>query len=81
MAKKAGKLVRTGLAIAATTLAEAALQRAAEDPRVRRKAKELVVSTGRALKRTVKKVIGKRGRKTSQRPTVRRKKSGTARSR
>jgi len=81
MGIKTGKLVRTGLAIAATTLAEAALQRAAEDPRVRRKAKEIVVSTGRALKRTVKKVIGKRGRKTSQRATVRRKKSGTARSR
>ena len=81
MGKKTGKLVRTGLAIAATTLAEAALQRAAEDPRLRRKAKEIVVSTGRTLQRTVKKVIGKRGQKISQRATVRRKKSGTARSR
>jgi len=79
MGKKTGKLVRTGLAIAATTLAEAALQRAAEDPRLRRKAKEIVVSTGRTLQRTVKKVIGKRGQKISQRATVRRKKSGTAR--
>jgi hypothetical protein len=83
MGKKTGKLVRTGLAIAVTTLAEAAVQRAAQDPRVRRKAKEIVVSTGRALKRTVKKVTGTRGRKTksSRRATVRRKKSGTARSR
>jgi len=79
MGRKTGKLVRTGLAIAATTLAEAALQRAAEDPRVRRKAKEIVVSTGRTLQRTVKKVIGKPGQKISQRATVRRKKSGTAR--
>jgi len=79
MGRKTGKLVRTGLAIAATTLAEAALQRAAEDPRLRRKAKEIVVSTGRTLQRTVKKVIGKRGQKISQRATVRRKKSGTAR--
>jgi hypothetical protein len=62
-AKKTRKIVRTGLAIAATTLAEAALQQAAQNPRVRRKAGEMVASTGRALKRTVKKVAGKRGRK------------------
>jgi hypothetical protein len=64
MAKKTRKLVRTGLALAATTLAEVALQEAAENPRVRRKAKELVASTGRALKRAVKMVGGKRGGKT-----------------
>ena len=63
MAKKRKNLVRTGLAIVATTLAEAALQQAAENPRVRRKAKEIAVSTGRALKRKVKKIAAKRGRK------------------
>jgi hypothetical protein len=75
MAKKTRKLVRTGLAIAATTLAEAALQEAATNPRVRRKAKEIAAATGRALKRTLKKVTGKRGRKTksSWRAVARRK--------
>jgi hypothetical protein len=75
-AKKTRKLVRTGLTIAATTLAEAALQQAADSPRVRRKAKALVASTGRALKRTAEKVIGKRRRKVKsrQRPAARRKK-------
>jgi hypothetical protein len=74
MAKKTRKLVRTGLVIAATTLAEAALQQAAENPRVRRKAKAIVASAGRRLKRTVKKVTRKRGRKTSRQAALRRKK-------
>jgi hypothetical protein len=60
MAKKTRKLVGAGLVLAATTLAEAALQEAARNPRVRRKAKEIAASAGRAVKRTVKKVTGKR---------------------
>jgi hypothetical protein len=74
-AKKTRNLVRTGLTIAATTLAEAALQEAAENPRVRRQAKALVTSTARSLKRAVKKVTGKRARKAkpSRRSTVRKK--------
>lgn len=72
MAKKTRKLVRAGVTLAAVTLAEAALQEAARNPRVRRKAGEIVASTGRALKRTVKKVTAKRRRK---------KKSSKARSR
>ena len=76
MAKKTKKLVRAGVALAATTLAEAALQEAARNPRVRRKAKEIAGSAGRALKRTVKKVTGKRSPKTksSVRAAARRKK-------
>ena len=76
MAKKTGTLVRTGLAIAATALAEAAVQQVAQDPRVQRKAREIATATGRALKRTVKKVTGKRGGKTrtSRRTAARRKK-------
>jgi hypothetical protein len=72
MAKKTRKLVRAGLTLATTALAEAAVQRAAQNPRVRRKAGEIVAPTGRALKRTVKKVTAKRPRK---------KKSSKARSR
>ena len=66
MAKKTRKLIGAGLALAATTLAEAALQEAATNPRVRRKAKEIAASAGRALKRTAKKVTGKRRRKTKR---------------
>jgi hypothetical protein len=66
MAKKTRKLVGAGLALAATTLAEAALQEAARNPRVRRKAKEIAASAGRAVKRTVKKVTGKGRRKTKR---------------
>jgi hypothetical protein len=75
MAKKTKKLVRAGVALAATTLAEAALQEAARNPRVRRKAKEIASSAGRALKRRVKKATGKRSRKTksSVRAAARRK--------
>lgn len=64
MAKKTRKLVAAGIALAATTLAEAALQEAATNPRVRRKAKEMAASAGRTLKHTVKTVTGKRRRKT-----------------
>jgi hypothetical protein len=62
--KKTRKLVRAGLALAATTLAEAAVLKAAKNPRVRQKAKDIVRSAGRALKRSAKKLTGKgkRGR-------------------
>jgi hypothetical protein len=77
MAKKTRKLVRTGLVIAATTLAEAALQQAADNPRVRRKAKAVLASAGRTLKGTVRKVTGKGSRKnkSGQRAATGRKKS------
>jgi hypothetical protein len=65
MGKKTRKLVRAGLALAAATVVEAALQEAARNPRARRKAKEIAISTGRAVKRRVKKVTGKRSRKKS----------------
>jgi hypothetical protein len=70
--KKTRKIVRAGLGLAASTIAQVALEEAAEHPRVRRKAKKIAASTGRALKRTAKKV-GRRGRKSGS------KASGTAR--
>jgi hypothetical protein len=64
MARKQQKsLVKTAAALAATALVEKAIQKAAADPRVRRKAR----IAGKALKKRVKaarrkitKVIGKR---------------------
>jgi hypothetical protein len=50
MARKRKDLAKAGAALVATALVEKAIQKAAEDPRVRRKAK----SVGRALKQRVK---------------------------
>ena len=51
MARKQQKsLVKTAAVLAATALVEKAIQKAAKDPRVRRKAK----AVGKALKRRVK---------------------------
>jgi hypothetical protein len=74
--KKTRKILRGGLGLAASTIAQVALEEAVEDPRVRRKAKKIAASTGRALKRTAKKVA-RRGRKTGPKKdqTTRRKKA------
>ena len=59
MARKQQKsLAKTAVALAATVLAEKAIQKAAQDPRVRRKVK----AVGKALKKRVKAA----GKKISQ---------------
>jgi mevalonate pyrophosphate decarboxylase len=55
--KKIRKLARTALALAATTVAEVALQKIADNPKVQRKAKAAAGSASRSLKRTGKKLI------------------------
>ena len=68
MARKHRKLARTALALAATTLAEAVVQKMADDPKFRRKvkakAKAAVGSAGKALKRSGKlaRAVKKRGK-------------------
>jgi len=78
MARKQKTLARTAAALAATALVEKALQKAAEDPRVRRKAK----AVGKALKKRAKaagKKISKAFRKRT--PKLRRKAAVKRRSR
>ncbi|MEO8088903.1 MAG: hypothetical protein ABI703_01250 [Gemmatimonadales bacterium] len=78
MARKKRSPVKTAAVIAAIALAEKAIQKAAKDPRVRRKAKAL----GRALKKRAKatgKKISKAIRKRA--PKVRRAVKRKARSR
>jgi hypothetical protein len=60
MARKTRKLARSALALAATTVAEVAIQKLAEDPRVRRKAKNLARSAAKALKQQKKKLTRSR---------------------
>lgn len=55
MARKQRNLAKTAAVLAATALVEKAIQKAAEDPRVRRKAK----AVGKALKKRAK-AAGKR---------------------
>jgi hypothetical protein len=79
MAGKTRKLVRSAVALVATTVAEAALQKAAEDPRVQQKAKaaarsarEVMQRTGKKLRRAVK--PGSKGKaKRQRRPSARKK--------
>jgi hypothetical protein len=73
--KQKKSLARTAAALAATALVEKAIQKAAEDPRVRRKAK----SVGKALKQRAKaagkkisKAIRKRTPKLRRKATVKR---------
>jgi hypothetical protein len=68
MARKQQKgLIQTAAVLAATALAEKAIQKAAEDPRVRRSAK----AAGKALTKRVKAVSRKltKGIKRRRRPT------------
>ena len=55
MARKQRNLAKTAAAMAATALVEKAIQKAAKDPRVRRKAK----AVGKALKKRAK-IAGKK---------------------
>jgi hypothetical protein len=57
MARKKRKLARGALALAATTIAEVALQKLADNPKVKRKAKAVVGSAGRSLKRSGRKLL------------------------
>jgi hypothetical protein len=63
MARKNRKLARTALALAATTLVQAVVQKLADDPKFRRmvqaKAKAVAGSAGKALKRSGKKLTRK----------------------
>jgi hypothetical protein len=76
MARKRKGLAQTAAALAATALLEKAIKKAAEDPRVRRKAK----AVGKALKKRAKaagkkisKAIRKRAPKASRAAARRRK--------
>jgi hypothetical protein len=70
MARKQQKgLAKTAAALAATALVEKAIQKAAEDPRVRRKAKAVAKSLKKRAKLVSKKlkgVVKKRSAKTTR---------------
>jgi hypothetical protein len=87
MARKNRALARTALALAATTVAEAVVQKLADDPKFRRKvkakAKTALGTTQKALKRSGKKIVQavKKRRKSKAAPkrAARRKKSSASR--
>ena len=66
MARKQKNLAKTAAALAATALLEKAIQKAAEDPRIRRKAKavaEALVKRAQAAGRKISKAVRKRAPK------------------
>jgi hypothetical protein len=74
MARKQKNLARTAVAVAATALLEKAVQKAAEDPRVRRKVKSVAKTlkkrakaAGKKLTQAIKKRAPKLGRATAAR--------------
>ncbi len=81
MARKQRNLAKTVAVLAATALVEKAIQKAAEDPRVRRKAKAI----GKALKKRAKaagkkiaRVIKKRAPKVARAVKAKRTRAGRA---
>jgi hypothetical protein len=63
MARKQRNLAKTAAALAATALLEKAIQKAAEDPRIRRKAKaiaEALVKRAQAAGKKISKAVRKR---------------------
>lgn len=69
MARKQRNLAKTAAAIAATALLEKAIQKAAEDPRVRRKAKAIgkaVKARAKAVGKKIAKAIKKRAPKIAK---------------
>ena len=63
MARKRRNLAKTAAALAATALLEKAIQKAAQDPRIRRKAKavaEALVKRAQAARRKITKATRKR---------------------
>lgn len=66
MARKQKNLAKTAAALAATALLEKAIQKAAEDPRIRRKAKavaEALVKRAQAAGKKISKAVRKRAPK------------------
>lgn len=66
MAPKKKGLTRTAAVLAAIALLEKAIQKAAEDPRVRRKAKALAMAAAKRVRAAAKK-IGRVARSVSKR--------------
>lgn len=81
MARTQKNLAKSVAALAATALLEKALQKAAEDPRIRRKAKAVAKAVGKRAKaagRRIAKVIKKRTRKVARATKARRKRPARA---
>lgn len=79
MARKQRNLTKTAAALAATALLEKAIQKAAEDPRIRRKAKavaEALVKRAQAAAKKISKAVRKRAPKVRR---ATRKRKGRAR--
>ena len=81
MARKQRNLAKTAAILAATVLLEKAIQKAAEDPRIRRKARavaEALVKRAQAARKKVTKAIGKRAPKVARAPGAKRRKRVSA---
>ena len=81
MARKQKNLAQTAAVLAATALLEKAIQKAAEDPRIRRKAKavaEALVKRAQAAGKKVTKAIKKRAPKISRAKKAKRRKRVSA---
>jgi hypothetical protein len=69
MARKRRNLAKTAAALAATALLEKAIQKAAQDPRIRRKAKaiaEALVKRAQAARKKITKAVRKRAPKVAR---------------
>ena len=81
MARKQRNLAQAAAALAATALLEKAIQKAAEDPRIRRKAKavaEALVKRAQAAGKKVTKAIKKRAPKIARAKKVKRRRRVSA---
>ncbi len=81
MARTQKNLAKSVAVLAATALLEKALQKAAEDPRIRRKAKAIAKAVGKRAKaagKKIAKVIKKRTDKAARATKARRKKTTRA---
>jgi hypothetical protein len=79
--RKRRNLAKTAAALVATALLEKAIQKAAQDPRIRRKAKavaEALVKRAQAARKKITKVIRKRAPKVARAKRPKRKKAVTA---
>ena len=81
MARKQRNLAQTAAVLAATALLEKAIQKAAEDPRIRRKAKavaEALVKRAQVARKKVTKAIKKRAPKIARATKAKRRKRVSA---
>ena len=81
MARKQRNLAKTAAALAATALLEKAIQKAAQDPRIRRKAKalaEALVKRAQAAGKKITKIIKKRAPKVARAAKAKRRKRVSA---